>query len=526
MIDKQLQYVIPAGTRISAFKSRLKEAVSLQEDPGETLDRTYLDSFDWRVYGHGSVLEMDSVDGQFRLLWRALGSEAIYGSQRVDGRPRFVWDLPDSPLRARLEPVLEMRALIPQARIRSRVHPMRWLNSDGKTVLKLAVEDNQLLYPGGKKTRRLGHRLRVIPVRGYDRPLKRMLKLLEADMALAPTLGDSLVSALAELGIQPGTYTSKLNIHLDPGMRADAAARQVLLTLLDAMEANAAGTREDLDSEFLHDFRVAVRRTRSALGQIKGVLPQRVLERFQPDFAWLGQITGPTRDMDVYLLKFDDYRGSLPASARGDLVPLHDFLIAHQKTEQRALVKQIGTARYRKLVKDWRGFLESPLPQRSSLPNAARPILDVANERTWRMYRRALKEGRAIGTDSPAEALHELRKTCKKLRYLMEFFQSLYPPKRIKALIKALKVLQDNLGDFQDLEVQGTNLRHFSEQMVAEGNVPAPTLMAMGILVDGLARRQHAAREEFAARFAHFSAAENQQQFRELFASAPEPVAA
>ena len=50
--------------------------------------------------------------------------------------------------------------------------------------------------------------------------------------------------------------------------------------------------------------------------------------------------------------------------------------------------------------------------------------------------------------------------------------------------------------------------------------------MAMGILVDGLARRQHAAREEFAARFAHFSAAENQQAFRELFARAPEPVAA
>jgi hypothetical protein len=41
----------------------------------------------------------------------------------------------------------------------------------------------------------------------------------------------------------------------------------------------------------------------------------------------------------------------------------------------------------------------------------------------------------------------------------------------------------------------------------------------MGMLIDGLERRQHQAREEFAERFANFSLLENQQQFRELFAS-------
>nr|MDJ0861140.1 CHAD domain-containing protein [Gammaproteobacteria bacterium] len=117
------------------------------------------------------------------------------------------------------------------------------------------------------------------------------------------------------------------------------------------------------------------------------------------------------------------------------------------------------------------------------------------------------------------EDLHELRKTCKKLRYLMEFFQNLYPPKEIKALIKALKVLQDNLGDFQDLEVQALNLTHFSEQMVDEGTVPPQTLMAMGMLVDGLSRRQHQAREEFAARFGQFAAEDIRSQFQTLFAA-------
>jgi len=41
----------------------------------------------------------------------------------------------------------------------------------------------------------------------------------------------------------------------------------------------------------------------------------------------------------------------------------------------------------------------------------------------------------------------------------------------------------------------------------------------MGMLIDGLERRQHQAREEFAGRYAVFSQQKNQQQFRKLFAS-------
>ena len=65
-----------------------------------------------------------------------------------------------------------------------------------------------------------------------------------------------------------------------------------------------------------------------------------------------------------------------------------------------------------------------------------------------------MKEGEAIDDDSPARALHDLRITCKKLRYLLEFCQSLYPPKEIERLIKSLKTFQNVLGEFQDTELQ------------------------------------------------------------------------
>lgn len=70
-------------------------------------------------------------------------------------------------------------------------------------------------------------------------------------------------------------------IPLDPQLCADAAMRRILLALLEAMEVNETGTIANLDTEFLHGFRVAVRRTRSVLGQMKTVFPPATLIRFQ-----------------------------------------------------------------------------------------------------------------------------------------------------------------------------------------------------------------------------------------------------
>jgi len=67
--------------------------------------------------------------------------------------------------------------------------------------------------------------------------------------------------------------------------------------------------------------------------------------------------------------------------------------------------------------------------------------------------------------------------------------------------------------------VQVSTLKNFSHQMVAEGTVPPDTLLAMGMLIDGLERRQHLAREEFSDRYAGFSRQNNQLRFRKLFAA-------
>ena len=96
------------------------------------------------------------------------------------------------------------------------------------------------------------------------------------------------------------------------------------------MRANEAGVRAALDTEFLHDYRVAVRRTRSALSQLKGVFDPSRLAPFRKEFAWLGEVTGPLRDLDVYLLTLPDYRSELPVASRHDLDPLEQLLMKTQ----------------------------------------------------------------------------------------------------------------------------------------------------------------------------------------------------
>ena len=238
-------------------------------------------------------------------------------------------------------------------------------------------------------------------------------------------------------------------------------------------------------------------------------------------------MTTPTRDLDIYLLKFDDYRQGLPADLQSDLEPFHQFLTRHWKTEHARLCRALDSKRYHKLISEWQKMLASSDFQSGDAPsqeaaspemfNAAKPARQVASQRIWKLYRRVLKEGRAITSQSHDEELHELRKTCKKFRYLIEFFHDYYADKQIKKRLKTLKQLQENLGDFQDLCVQITQLKEFAAQMQREGLAETRTIMAMGVLVEKLTERKTAVRIAFSQRFKVFAQADEKMAFARAF---------
>ena len=519
-------FLLPPNFSVKRLTTRLDTRFPLILEEEKRVERVYLDTFDWRLHAGGVALVEKRMGGERALMLRDSDDNRTLASVRCQQTPAWPSDIPSGELRNRVAKLIEMRVLLPLVKASSSARVIRVLNEDEKTVVRLHVEEVSCVIDGMPEPRKLLPRLRLVPVRGYDGDLQTVTRFLREELEVPGAPRGLIDEALVAVGREPGDYSSKFFVQLNPNERTDAAARKIFLHLLGTLERNIDGTKADLDSEFLHDLRVATRRTRSALTQIKGVLPTDVLEDFKQRFGWLGQVTGPTRDMDVFLLELPKYRKSLPHALRDDLEPFHDFLVAHQRKEQHALRRKLNAPHFRNLIKDWRDYLGSDLPSAPEAPNALRRVQDVSRERIWKMFRRVLKEGRAVDAATPNEALHELRKSCKKLRYLIEFFASLQSSEAIKPLIKALKALLDNLGEFQDLEVQAHKLQHFAELMQNEGEAPMPTLLTMGALVGDLLRHQERARTQFEKRFHAFDTKENRDAYRRLFKPASHQVAA
>ena len=517
MHDQATDLLLPEDADIAAVADAIRAHVHCDEGRSGRSVTRFLDSFDWSLYRVGATLE-DRLDERGRvLIWRALDQVGADAVQPIDADVGLVDSVPVGPVRERLAPLLGVRRLLPMVEVRTGSLMLRVLNADDKTVARILVEQHWLAGAPASTDVPLLARLRLLPVRGYQQELRetaeRLRRHFELELAQIPLFE----RALAAAGREPGSYSSKLAYHLDPGQRADAATKEILLGLLETIAVNVDGAKSNLDSEFLHDLRVATRRTRSALSQIKGVLPPDIVDDFKGRFAWLQQVTGPVRDLDVYLLDYPRLRDSLPPRLGNDLEPLRDWLSAHYAEEQDQLAAALESSQFLGLLEDWRRFLVSPVLPETAPANAARPIKVVADRRIWRMFRRVRSEGRAITAESPPPELHELRKSCKKLRYLMEFFQSLYPENEVRGLIKQTKLLLDNLGAYQDSSVQAEHLRETAERMHAEGAADTGALLAMGALIKRMLDTQQQARQAFGRTFAEFDDGTNGALFRKLF---------
>lgn len=502
-----LQFEFPVNLTAEQFINTLSQEADVLLVSRQLSRKIYYDSFDWRLYSNDLSCEFTASS----LSLRSLNTGQIIASSALKKVPTFATDFEQGILRGTVEPLLEMRALLPVCRLDFEIYQLNILNKDQKIILRLLIEE----YGS------FNNRLWLQPIKGYDKATEYMAELFSTTLGLTPTNKSVLLPALQFQNSKPKNYSSKLAINLDPEMRADLAGKCIYSHLLKAIKLNEPGTIADTDSEFLHDFRVAIRRTRAGLSQIKQILPDQITVYYADFFGWLGQITGPTRDLDVYLLNFERYKSCLPDSIREDIDPLYDFLRSKQKKAQKELAKNLQSPRYLSTLSEWEHYLKEPSYKYLPGKNAKLAIKALADQRLWKTFTRVLQEGEAINHLSPAESLHDLRKSCKKLRYLMEFFQSLYPEDQIKLLIKNLKGLQEVLGDFQDYAVQEHSLKLFSEEMM-ELNFPACTFLAMGVLIQNLDAHRAVARENFGAKFEEFKQEQNQAIFKLLFAPAKE----
>jgi len=510
-LSNQQIFRIPDIYTEQQLLNELTTKQALKSEPIISHKLTLYDTFDWRLYNKSLVLYQ--IKNQLYL--RQLDSDEVITHLEIDQPPTFIWDLPDSPLKKWLKPLIKMRALMALTTLYSHVSPYRILNKDEKTVVRLTYQRYSSSAQGD--TPPLAQQLLLSPVRGYDKQAQLVRKRFAKqgfEMELQP---DIYFKALDAAGKQPGDYSAKLNLALEPDMPSAEATRLIMRFLVGVMHANVDYISQDIDTEFLHDFRVAVRRTRSALSQIKLVFPAETTLQFKQDFRYVGQLSNELRDLDVYLLSESAYQAMVPPVLQADIKPLFDFLRKKRKKALNDVSKSLKSKKYAQILETWEQFLDAPQLHDETAHQANTPIIDLARGRIYKIYRRVVKAGQQILEDTEDEKLHDLRIECKKLRYLMEFFASLFPPKKITTLIKQLKQLQDNLGDFNDFCVQELYLLNISQELPLKNEADRRTLLAIGSLIGLIHAQQVKVKTEFAERFNTFAAPTNKALFKELF---------
>src|SRR6476661_6361216 len=187
------EYLLPEGVGVPEAQAVLAAHLELDGGSARSVERTYFDTFDGRLHAAGLRL----VHERGRLLLRdAAGSERAALDHPKRPRRLTVDDLPAGRLREQLAPVVEVRALTPVARTRSRMLDLRVLDDQAKTVVRLEVEAASARANGRPVP--LPPRLRVTGVRGYDKALARVQRTLAGDAALgaAPEpLSDAAIRA-------------------------------------------------------------------------------------------------------------------------------------------------------------------------------------------------------------------------------------------------------------------------------------------------------------------------------------------
>jgi len=494
-----------------AFPSRRVDTASAEG--------VHRDTFEWLLYREGTCFHTSRTAGAVTICWSDLDAtpRRRLGMASV---PEFAVDLPEGPLRRDLEPLIAVRRLLPVVVCRIRSRGLCILDQREKIVARVELRHGTARAPGktAGPRRTLPVTLSVLPLKGYSAAAGRVTRFVEKEIGLARSKESDLEMRLRTIGREPADIPDGQKYPIDRKMRTDVAVKAILRALLQTLQRNLKGVRHQLDTEFLHDARVAVRRQRSVISQVPGIFDLRTTDRLKRDLAWLGQLTGTARDLDVHLIEMSESAKLVPFDVRDGLDPLCAMLERMRRTEQKKIVAGYDSVRFSRLIRYLEAFLARPVPTRTRLGNAGLPVTDVARKRIRKAYRRLVRRGAKIDDDSPPEHLHRLRIDAKKLRYLLEFFAGLFPRGEVKKLVRALKDLQDNLGLFNDLSIQQETLRSLAGQIGGEDPSTGDAVRrAVEPLVERLAERQLEERGDFAERFAAFTHRNVRARFDRVF---------
>ena len=487
--DHVLKHLEGCGIKVEQKKTR------------EIVDR-YFDTAKWDLFRLGWACRVQEVETGFRLGIKSTGSVegALQSRDELEQDVTYVSfrdnDLSAGPVTDWLRSSIRVKRLRELFEVRKQRSIHMVYPSDG-VVIEMAFDhvvtiggDNQAKWaPGRLEYMELELELKE----GEAADIESIGDALSQSLNLSPARMSKFERGLQASGICPPPIA--VPVRLSGESAVNDLVYEVLRGQFHYLRCYTPRALEGMEPEGVHQMRVVTRRMRAVLRAFQDDLSSKRWRTLNQEFRWLAGKLGEVRDLDVQLQALESDVALIDPVDAEHLESYRTHMTQLHKLCQSALVQAIDSERFRQLVRDLENVLEKG-PKKSELKRSgAVTIRDRGMQLINRHIDELLRDGNAIDASSPAESLHDLRITCKRLRYVFEFFKP-YFDGSLNVAIRYSKVLQDILGDFQDACMTQDRLRAYADQVWPESSGPGQ-FIAIGELIGVYRHKADELRQQF-----------------------------
>jgi CHAD domain-containing protein len=235
-----------------------------------------------------------------------------------------------------------------------------------------------------------------------------------------------------------------------PPLKKSQSVASALQSLIGAclahVESNVPGALLRLDEEYLHQVRVGLRRLRVALSITRRYRADDELTALSEQISKLCIELGRSREWDVFVTQT-----LTPICTRlPEHTGLREILIVSErarKQQHAGMENSLASPEFQRMLLRFGAWMHS-----EQWGGEETPLEKFVAEALKKRCKLVVKYSNSLSGEDAIQ-LHTLRIACKKLRYSVEMFGSLFADSRTKGYEAVLAELQDILGTMNDIAV-------------------------------------------------------------------------
>ncbi len=474
----------------------------------------YYDTFDWRLNQQNKTLTWDG--DRIRLI--SLKDHASIGNALIKEPPKFVAEFPEGYVKKKILSWVSIRALSQLFSVKQSTTTYSLIDNYAKTVARMQREDNKLCLSKRKFTPLISY-LILVKIRGYDEESNRLIEILKTHGCRVAD-NTIYVQALNIAGNSPGKDHEAIS---QPAPIHHLNLREVIhITLnnyLRIMRVNIPGICQNIDSEFLHDFRVAIRRSRSLLGQFKSHYPLEKVNKMRRTLNQLTKQTNSLRDYQILLLNKSTYYHHLPHYLSHNLNSYFKWIDDLHAVELKKVTAILKAKTFLTILEEFEDFLELHKIDEAQSQNSPSPPLSPVSNQIFKRYKKAKRICELLNDKLTDSKFHQLRIELKKLRYMIEVFSPLYGVSATRKILTQLKNFQNHAGRLQDIAVQIKLIHEYIDYRSVNYNKNKRTLLALGCSLGHLENERRFVKHEFPGFVHDFNSPKTSKLYQSTFKS-------